>query len=100
MSARRSSPTASAAQNTHAASGPPAVETYAIRQGAQSCCTRLGVDELAEALADLEERNGLLRDAHAVTGLGGSPPARVTVADAEAPEAPQLDPLSLTRQIP
>jgi hypothetical protein len=39
MSARRSSPVASAAQNTHAASGDPAVETYAIRQGAQSRST-------------------------------------------------------------
>ena len=39
MRARRSSPVDSAAQNTHAASGPPAVETYAIRQGAQSRST-------------------------------------------------------------
>ena len=58
---------------------------------------RLGVDELAQALADLEERHPLLGHADAVAGLGIAALAGVAVADAEAAEAAQLDLVSLAR---
>src|SRR3990172_11516967 len=49
-----------------------------------------GVDELAEPLADLEERDALLRDAHAVARLRVASLAGVPMPDPEAAEPAQL----------
>ena len=60
-------PSASASQKTQPASGAFGRSIQAMRHGAQRRSTRRGrpsgVDELAQALADLEERHPLLGDA-------------------------------------
>src|SRR2546425_1203226 len=87
----RSSLPERAAQNTQP-TGARAAPTYPMRQGAQRRFTPGGessrVDELAQSLSDLEERDPFLGDVHARPGLGVAPLARVPVTDTEAPEPP------------
>src|SRR5215467_7897292 len=48
------------------------------------------VDQLLQALADLEEGHALLRHAHVGAGLRIAPAPRVAAPDPEAPESPEL----------
>src|SRR5881392_1056416 len=98
----RSSPPERAAQNTQP-TGARAAPTYPMRQGAQRRFTPGGessrVDELAQSLSDLEERDPYVGDVHARPGLGVAPLARVPVTDTEAPEPPQLDLIALRQRV-
>src|SRR5439155_1315829 len=98
----RSSLPERAAQNTQP-TGARAAPTYPMRQGAQRRFTPGGgssrVDELAQSLSDLEERDPFLGDVHARPGLGVAPLARVPITDTETPEPPQLDLITLQQHI-
>src|SRR5919109_394907 len=89
----RSSRWSRALQKTQPA-GAFAARIQAMRHGAHRRLTSARdpsrVDELAQALADLEEGNALLGNVHGAAGLGVAALAGVAVTDAEAAEAPQL----------
>src|SRR5215510_12586683 len=74
-----------------------------MRQGAQRRLTPLGrtsaVDELAQSLSYLEERDPLLGDVDARSGLGIAALSRVAVTDPEAPEASKLDLVALRQRV-
>src|SRR5438874_1852478 len=83
--------------------GALAAPIQAMRHGAQRRFTPpakpSSVHELAQALADLEERNALLRNVHAGAGLGIPALARVAMTDPEAAESPQLHLVALRERI-
>src|SRR2546429_8159022 len=94
---------AARASQTTPPTGARAAPTYPMRQGAQRRFTLGGessrVDELAQSLSDLEERDPFLGDVHARPGLGVAALARVPVTDTEAPEPPQLDLVTLRQRV-
>src|SRR2546430_2123319 len=98
----RSSVPERASQNTQP-TGACAAPTYPMRHGAQRRFTPGGessrVDELAQSLSYLEERDPFLGDVHARPGLGVAALTRVPVADTEAPEPPQLDLVTLRQRV-
>src|SRR4029453_12947154 len=91
----RSSWPSRALQKTQPISGAFEAVIQVMRHGAHRRFTRRGrpsrVDELAQALADLEERNTLLGNIDRAAGLGVAALAGVAMTDAEAAEPPQLD---------
>src|SRR5437660_9938052 len=74
-----------------------------MRQDAQRRFTPPGgasaVDELAQSLSYLEERDPLLGHIYARSGLGIAPLSRVPMSDPEAPEAPELDLVALRQRV-
>src|ERR1700745_776671 len=99
----RSSRPSRALQKTQPATGAFEAVIQAMRHGAHRRFTRRGrpsrVDELAQALADLEERNPLLGDIDGAAGLGVAAFAGVAMADPKAAEAPQLDLVPLGKSV-
>src|SRR5207244_5936616 len=91
-----------ALQKTQPAAG-CAPRIQAIRQGAHRRFKTPGgpsrVDELSQALANLEEGNALLRNVHGAAGLRIATLARIPVADAEAAEPPQLHLVALRERV-
>src|SRR5262245_27327472 len=91
----RSSEPSRALQKTQPTAGVFEAVIQAMRHGAHRRFTRRRrpsrVDELAQALADLEEGNPLLGHIHGAAGLGVAALAGIAMTDAEAAEAPQLD---------
>src|SRR5215470_18738097 len=91
----RSSRPSRASQKTQPVAGAFEAVIQAIRHGAHRRFTRRRwpsrVDELAQALADLEEGNPLLGHIDGAAGLGVAALAGIAMTDAEAAEAPQLD---------
>src|SRR5688572_7481464 len=90
----RSSPADSAWQKMQPGAG-SAAPTYAIRHGAQRrfkpAATASRVDQFPQSLADLEERDPLLRHVDRAPRLGVAPLAGVAMPDPEAAEATKLD---------
>src|SRR6266403_632617 len=74
-----------------------------MRQGAQRRFTppegASAVDELAQSLSYLEERDPLLGHVDARSGLGIAPLSRVSMTDPEAAEAPELDLVALRQRV-
>src|SRR5262245_43645913 len=91
----RSSEPSRALQTTQPTAGASEAVIQALRDGAHRRFTRRRrpsrVDELAQALADLEERDPLLGDVDGAAGLGVAAFAGIAMTDTEAAEAPQLD---------
>src|SRR5205809_6262514 len=89
----RSSVPERASQNTQPM-GARAAPTYPMRYGAQRRFTpggeRSRVDELAQSLSYLEERDPFLGNVHARPGLGVAAVKRIPEVDPEAPQTPQL----------
>src|SRR5262245_30818194 len=99
----RSSWPSRALQKTQPVAGAFEAVIQTMRHGAHRRFTRRRrpsrVDELAEALADLEEGDALLRDIDGAAGLGVAALAGIAMANAEAAEAPQLDLVPLGERV-